>query len=395
MKRVVAVLILTALGLTVPCFAAIGSAAIRGVVRDSQGTPQMGALVELLGRDAVQVSTAFTDDHGRYLLSGVLPGQYQLRASAAFLLPILRSNLRIQTGTLAVVNLTMTTMFEAENWLPAQKRRADEPADDWKWTLRSSANRPLLRVVDTNGTSTSISTSERSVRKPVQQGRVSVLSGDGAFAQGGFHQVLLINRTVEDGDSAILRVDAGSPPQGFPLRPSLEVSAGYERRSPLGGSTRLVTSFQSHPELTYAGGSGLQVMRMASTQQLNLGDAVMIDAGTLVQAERLAATRFIAEPYLRAMVRVGDKTLVEYRYATGRELQSAEDLDHLKPPTTILTDASGRPLSQKGSHHELMLSRKFGRRTLSVSAYRDVIANSGVAGGGLLNAVSLSGMPVV
>jgi hypothetical protein len=30
-------------------------------------------------------------------------------------------------------------------WLPIERRSADEPDDDWKWTLRSTANRPLLR----------------------------------------------------------------------------------------------------------------------------------------------------------------------------------------------------------------------------------------------------------
>ena len=372
----------------------MGSAAIRGVVRDSQGAPQMGALVELLGHNAVQIATAFTDDHGRYLLSGVLPGQYQVRATAAFLMPTVRPNLHIQPGTLAVVNLTMTTLFEAENWLPAQRRRADEPADDWKWTLRSTAGRPLLRLVDQDGNPISASSSERPISKPIEQGRVSVLSGDGAFGQGGTHQILLMNRTVENGDSAILRVDASDLPQGFP-GPSAEISAGYEKRSPLGGSTRVVTSFQTHPELAYGNGTGLQIMRMTTTQQINLGDAVMIDAGTLMEAERLAESRFTAEPYIRTMVHLGDTTMVEYRYATGRTLQGSEDLDHLKPPTDVLTDANGRPLNQKGSHHEITVSRKLGKRTLSFSIYRDALANSAVQGTGSLDAASLIGLPLI
>ena len=33
----------------------------------------------------------------------------------------------------------------ARVWLPIERRHADEPDDDWKWTLRSTANRPLLR----------------------------------------------------------------------------------------------------------------------------------------------------------------------------------------------------------------------------------------------------------
>jgi hypothetical protein len=63
-------------------------------------------------------------------------------------MPAMKSNLRLLSGSQTIVNLTMSTIFEAANWLPTQRRRTDEPADDWKWVLRSTANRPLLRLVD-------------------------------------------------------------------------------------------------------------------------------------------------------------------------------------------------------------------------------------------------------
>ena len=395
-KRVVTVLILTmTFGVAGQCFAASNGGLLRGVIRDVHGAPQMGALVELLSADASVMATAFTDDHGRYLIQAILPGHYQVRASAAFLLPATRSNLHVQAGAQMIVNLTMSTLFEAESWLPAQKRRADEPVDDWKWALRSTASRPLLRLVDSQDPTLQISSSAAEPHKASQQARVSVTSGDGDFGQGGVHQVMLLNRTLEDGDSAILRVDMGDPPAGFPLRPSTEVSAGYERRSLMGGNTRLVTSYQSHPELTYGTGAGLQVMRLASTQQVSLGDAVMIDAGTLMQAERLAATRFIAEPFVRVMVRPSGELMVEYRYASGRTLQSSEDLNHIKPPADVLTDATGRPLSSKGSHQEISVSRKLGTRTVAFAVYSDNFSSGAIAGSGLIDRGSLDGVPVI
>jgi len=396
-RRVATVLILAvAFGATGSCFAASSSAVLRGVVRDSQGTPQMGAVVELLTGDASLIATAFTDDHGRYMLSAILPGKYQLRASAAFFVPVTRTNLRLQAGAQMVLNLTMSTLFEAESWLPAQKRRADEPADDWKWTLRSAASRPLLRLVDPNDKTVELSSSGAEAHTASRQARVSVTSGDGVFGQGGVQQVLLVNRTLEDGDSAILRVDMGTAPlEDFSVKPSTEVSAGYERRSLMGGNTRLVTGYQSHPELSYGAGTGMQVMRLASTQQLSFGDAVMIDAGTLVQAERLASSRFITEPFVRVMMRPSGELMVEYRYATGRALQSSEDLDHIKPPADILTDANGRPLSTKGSHQELSASRKLGTRTVAFAVYSDSFSSGAIAGSGLIDQASLADLPVI
>jgi hypothetical protein len=66
-RRVVAGLVLTVLvlGWTSSGFGAPSKAAISGVVRDSHGTPQMGALIELLTADASMVTSALTDDHGR------------------------------------------------------------------------------------------------------------------------------------------------------------------------------------------------------------------------------------------------------------------------------------------------------------------------------------------
>ena len=395
MRRAVAglVLVVLVLGWTSSSEAAPSNAAISGVVRDSHGTPQMGALIELLTGDATMVASALTDDHGRYILPAVLPGKYQLRATAAFLVPITRGNLRLQAGAQAVINLTMTTLYEAANWLPAQSRRADEPVDDWKWTLRSTASRPLLRLTDENGQEVSSSAPER--RKSVSQGRVEVTNGDGAFGQGGLHQMLMINRTLEDSDSAILRADVSDLGSTASPRFAADVSAGYERRSQF-GSTRLVAAMQTHPELTAAGGNaGYGMVRLATTQQMAMGDAVMVDAGTLVMAERLAQTIFEAEPYLKVAVRPGDDLLVVYRYATGRELQSADDLDRLKPVNPMLADAHGRPLSERGMHNEVNISKKMGSRVVSAAAYVDRVNHDSVGGSGVVDMKAAQGMALV
>ena len=372
---------------------AASSAAISGVVRDSHGTPQMGALIELLSADATMVASALTDDHGRYIIPAVIPGKYQLRATAAFLVPVTRGNLRLQAGAQAVINLTMTTLYEAVNWLPAQGRRADEPVDDWKWTLRSTASRPLLRLTDEDGREISSSTADR--HRAVSQGRVEVTNGDGAFGQGGLHQVLMLSRTLEDGDGAVLRADVADLGSTASPRFAADVGAGYERRSQF-GSTRLVGAMQTHPELTASGGNaGFGMVRLASTQQMSMGDAVMVDAGTLVMAERLAATLFEAEPYLRVAVRPGEDLLVVYRYASGRELQSAEDLDRLKPVNPMLADAEGRPLSGRGMHHEVNISKKLGSRVISAAAYVDHIDHDSVGGSGVMDMKVEQGLALV
>jgi len=373
-------------------FAASGDATLSGTVRDVHGTPQLGALVELLRADTSSVASALSDDHGRYILPTVNPGRYQLRATAAFFVPAFRTNVRLQPGTQAIVNLTLSAMFEADNWLPAQRRRSDEPVDDWKWALRSPASRPLLRLVDPE-TGVEMSSSAEQARQVASRGRVSVTNGDGGFGNGGMHQALVLDRSLGDSDQALLRADVGDPQSGYAPSPSVEMSAGYERRSRIAGNTRLVTSFQSHPELTTGAGvgygAGLSVLQMATTHQFSLGDLVQIDAGTLVAAEKLEATRLQMEPYVHVTARPGDDVIVEYRYATGRQLQSAEDLDRLKPSLSVLTDAVGRPLTTRGAHHEVSVSRKIGERVVTFSAFTDRFSHEGIAGSGLLDKAAL------
>jgi hypothetical protein len=386
----------TGLSLIMPaaCAAQGLESAVSGVVRDASGTPQMGALVELLRADAGVVASTLTDNHGRYVLPSVLPGKYELRATAAFFIPTRRPDLLLHAGAQAVVNLTMNTLFEAQNWLPAQRRRADEPADDWKWTLRSTANRPLLRLVDPQD-GVEVSSSAERAPAAATQGQVAVINGDGAFGDGGMHQVVVLNRTVEGGDGMVLRADVGEPQTGL-VGPSVDVTTGYERRSAMGGATRLVTSYQSHPELTDGFNPGLQVMQVASTEQLTMGDAVLIDVGTLLEAEQLQATRLASEPYLRVSVKPGGDLVVEYRMSTGRGLQSSSDLDRLKTQVNALTDASGRPLLNTGRHQEISISRKLDDKTvLTVAVFSDRFDEGALAGSGLLNRAELQGSSMI
>ena len=122
-------------------------ATVSGVVRDARGTPQMGAMVELMAANATVVARVYTNIHGGFTFEHVFPGTYQVKATGDSFLPTLREDLRLRARSKVIVNLTLSTLFEAIQWLPAQPRSPNEPSDDWKWTLRSSSNRPLLRFL--------------------------------------------------------------------------------------------------------------------------------------------------------------------------------------------------------------------------------------------------------
>ncbi len=127
------------------------SGAISGYVRDGSGAPQMGAAVEILGSaaQALQTLKVFTDDHGFYSVASLLPGTYSVKVSAPSFLPTLREKIGVRAGAKLMVNVTLTTLFEAIQLVPLRSPVDD---DDWKWTLRSVANRPILRVLEDGST---------------------------------------------------------------------------------------------------------------------------------------------------------------------------------------------------------------------------------------------------
>src|SRR5260370_27920498 len=86
------------------------SGAISGYVRDGSGTPQMGAVVEVLG-SAAQALKVFTDDRGFYSAASLLPGTYSVKVSAPSFLPSLREKIGVRAGARLMGHVTLTTLF--------------------------------------------------------------------------------------------------------------------------------------------------------------------------------------------------------------------------------------------------------------------------------------------
>src|SRR3954447_6706850 len=144
-RKIGSLLVLVTVALSVPAMAGQGS--ITGNVKNASGIPQMGAMVEVISQHASKTFKVFTDNTGYYLIDGLIPGAYDVKVTAASFLPTLRENINIKSGSNLVINLTLNTLTDAIRLLPAKQGTQED--DDWKWTLRSPANRPILRV--TNG----------------------------------------------------------------------------------------------------------------------------------------------------------------------------------------------------------------------------------------------------
>src|SRR5215475_6926231 len=132
--------------LSIAACAGVNPGSISGYVKNTAGVPQMGATVLLISATG-QSKTAYTDVKGYFNVAGLLPGSYDLHVSAPSFLPTLREDVVLAAGASKVLTVTLNTLFEAVRMLPPLKK-GDAEDDSWKWTLRSTANRPVLRFDD-------------------------------------------------------------------------------------------------------------------------------------------------------------------------------------------------------------------------------------------------------
>lgn len=386
----VKIALLSLMLLTAACRVAVGqNAAVSGVVRDAQGVAQLGALVQVIAADSAMAGSAFTDLHGRYFIPHLLPGQYEVRASAALFVPTMRANLQLRSGAQAVVNLTLNTLFESSTWLPAERRKADEPGDDWKWTLRSAANRPILRLA-ADGDVIIVSSSAETV-KGAERARTEMTAGDGGFGSDGVHNIFAFDKVLDDGAGLTLHADIGTPRGPTSVGPSTEVATGYGMRLGMGGAARTVLSYQSHPEIMGPdGSSGLQSIQVASAQQMQLGDMVDVEAGGTVYVVRTSGYASGSRPFLKVTAHPTGTWMVGYRMATSQDLQSFAGLDTVKQELPVAAIYQGRVQTEGGLHQEFAVGRKTGRGLVQIAYYRDSLSRVGVAGGGALSVADIA-----
>ena len=373
------------------------SASVSGVVRDGQGVAQIGAMVQVLAADSVSIATAFTDIHGRYRILNLLPGKYQIRASAPLFLPATRGNLRLLTGASATVNLTLTTLIDPTLFLPAERRKPNESDDDWTWTQRAAANRSILRMMG-DGEVVLVSGAPESSPSNRLSARATLTGGDGGFGEGRLHTVLALDRASASGSDVVLRADIAPAASAYPTAPgpAVQLNAGYERRVPFAGASRVVASYESHPEMVTSGAQGMQVTRIATAQKMSLGDAVDVEAGGTVYAihtnqapSTIQTSSYVlgSQPFFRVTVHPGEVWAVRYRLATSRDVQGFDGLDSVHAASPVAAMIDSRLRTATGLHQEIAVSRKLhrlGDGVVEASIYRDTIAHSQIAGTGTL-----------
>ena len=373
MRRVHFVLLsaLIALG-SVPSFGAPNRAAapgtVSGQVRDSAGVPQIGVVVELLRPDLTLIASVFTDADGRFSISRVLPGRYAVKAMGTSFLPSLREDVRVRTST--VVNLTLTTLYEAMQWLPAKPRTGDEQTDDWVYTLRSAANRPLLRWLEDGPL---VVVSDGSGAAPRLKARLMATGQEGTFGESGERISGTVEETPSDSRELLARVDFAPDTNA-----GMESMLGFRQELGFAGSVQSVAAISVHPAVAAGGAEGLDEGAIRSWESMHLGDEVEAEVGSTQVLARFSSqspnTVLAALPFATAGWRTGNST-VHYSVATAMAGTPNGDDSQAQASLPALSVRNGELAMEHGLHQEIGWERRTGQSSMAVMVFADRVDN--------------------
>ncbi len=342
--------------------------AVSGVVRDSAGEPQIGAAVQLLRPDLSVISIVYTDAKGRFLIPSVAPGRYSVKAMAASFLPSLRENVRVHRSI--VVNLTLNTLYEVMQWLPAEPRAASEPKDDWAWTLRSSANRPLLRWLEDGPL---VVVSDGSGSRPKLKARLMATGQQGTFGESGERITAAVEDTPSTSRELLARVDFAPGSDA-----GMESMLGFRQDLGFAGSVQSLAAVAIHPEVVGSGGSGLDEGAMRSWETIHLGDTLEAEVGSEQVVARFAQnspnTLVEALPFASLGWRGGESTI---RYRMTTIVPSAPSAGESETSYWLPAIAmnKGELAIEHGLHQEIGWERQTDASGMSVAIFTDSVEN--------------------
>ena len=370
-------------------WAADRPAAISGYVRDASGTPQMGAVVQIAGV-AARNMTVFTDGTGFFSATGLLPGIYSVRVSAPSFLPAMLEKVGLHAGSTIQVKVTLNTLLNAVNVGPL---RQTENSDDWKWTLRSVANRPVLRVFDDPAKGVERQDHDVKTSLSFLAGSTAAGYGSGSDMSTGFS----VERPVFTADRVEFTGSVGygdGSPGGF-------LRAMYSHMMPDGnGPTMAITMRRFAPSDPNLHNEALQSLALNMADDVTVADVLELKFGSELESVQFLGTVNAFRPYGSANLHVSPNTVLAYNYATSLPVNALAngfdngDGDLIESDPRISVESFATKL-ESAHHQELSVSHRMGSNSMQLALFDDHINNTALIGAGEVTAAGGDLLPDV
>ncbi len=368
-----------AVALVLPVYAAERPGSISGYVRSAAGAPQMGAVVEVIG-SAMQGLKVFTDEKGFYSAGGLRPGLYSVRVSAPSFLTAEHQEIGLRAGSILILNVTLSTLFDSVRLAPL---RSATDEDDWKWVLRSSANRPILRALDpASGTIAEAKTANHDLK-----GTLSFLAGSPSTGFGSSSDMstgFSIQRSLFTQGTVALGGNVGYGQ----VSPATVLRASYSRKMANGSEPQLAITFHnlSSPD-TNLPGTALQSLALTTSDNLTLGN-LELNFGSEMQTVQFMGRVSVVRPFGTADFHASPDTIVEYQYATAlpdtgsdfRDFGSSSEASDGSTPRMSVVGFS--PALEHAHHQEVSVSHRAGKNNIQFAVYSDRVSDPALIGVG-------------
>ncbi len=385
--------VIAVVSLALPAWSAAGPGVISGYVRNAAGTPQMGATVEIAS-SALRTLKTFTDDRGFYSIAGILPGTYSLKVQAPSFLPALRERIGIHPGAKLMVNITLTTLFEAMQLGPLRGPTDD---DDWKWTLRSVSNRPILRVLPDGTTAVAEAGNAGDLKAGLMFMAGSPSQGFGAdsdMSTGFFieHPVLSTGTLSVNGSLGYGEYGSLAPAAVLRTSYTSHLASGFEP------SVSLTVQRLNSPDVSNLRNGSLQALTLTSTDRMVLGNVLELKVGSELQTIQFLGRVNAFKPFASANLYLTPNTVLAYQYVSSVPTTEREkgfdaapsDLASAGPRMSI---TGFTPAVERAHHQEVSVSERLGKNNVQVAFYADRMVDPVLTGVGDLTAESGEVLP--
>ena len=376
------------------------SGVISGVVSDSMGIPQMGAIVLLYNRQDRVSGKVQTDDLGQFNFLGLFPDLYSVKVTLATFVPALKKNILVQPGMRSVLNVNLNTLFSTIQLAYPSVESGSLMSDDWKWVLRTaSSTRPVLRFA-ADPLAGNPATGVRSAVFSDTRGIFKVSAGDGPLATGTSNEADLgtaFALATSFYGNSLLQVSGnvgygsqtGVPTAAFRTSYSRDIAGGNPEVSLT--MRQLFLPGRQGAALTGTD-SALPMLRSMSAgfnDRAQITDNVALQYGFTLDSVSFLDRLNYFSPYARLTYKAGNNAEVDFAYTSGNgrpDLAGAvsQDADLQRDLSTLglfprisLLDA--RPKIQRGEEYELTYSLKARSRTYQISAYRESVTNAALS----------------
>jgi len=391
-RTVGSLLLVLAVACSVPALASQGT--ISGIVKNAAGVPQMGALVEVASYGSAKALTVFTDTKGFYNVSELLPGAYDVKVTAPSFLPTLRENVSLRSGANLVINLTLNTLTDAIRLLPAKQGTQED--DDWKWTLRSAANRPILRM--RNGQPTVVANANGD---PGLKAAVAFVAGGDGEGFGGSSELSTrfnVERSIFQTGMLSFNGDVGYGPGAN----ATVLHTSYSHRMSNGSTPEVgltLRRFAASPTSAIHD-AALEALTFSMADTMNVADFMDVRVGSEFQSVQFMGRVNAFKPFGSVDMHLSPDMVLQYQYAT-----SVPNMRHWKGFDTAPADLSesgprmsmvdSRSILERGGHHAVSVSRRGGKNAMQVAFFHDHVRNQVLTGLGDADADSANVLPDV